>query len=168
MGDQPKGKHEDVMGRKHNHTICLDWDGTCVEAKWPDMGDWLPGAIRNIKRFQKQGWKVIIFSARLNPYDPYTSQERPKAEVYKETMQVREKLDSAGLRTVEIWNLPGKPGASVYIDDKAERYHGRPGSWDALGDKVILRLGGELPVLPEFNYNVTRTYLSKRKKKRNG
>lgn len=148
---KPRSVFIDVRGGKRIHQIVVDWDGTCVEAKWPEMGDWMPGAIDAIKRFHSAGCKVVIFSARLNPYDPWTSMERDKAEVQTHTLAVRRKLDDAGLHFVDIWTLAGKPGGSVYIDDRAERYNGGAKSWDKLVERVLMRLDIEDPELPHFN-----------------
>lgn len=138
----------DVKGNQRRHTVCLDLDGTLVENRWPELGAWMPGAKEAILTFHKAGIKLVVFSARLNPYDPWTSQPRDKAEVAIAKQGVRRLLDDAGFHFVDIWSSPGKPGASVYIDDRAERYHGRPGSWKALTQKVMLRLGMEDPETP--------------------
>ena len=125
-------------------TVCLDWDGTCVENKWPDMGDWMPGAVEAIERLHHSGLKLIVFSARLSPINPFLGTDRPPIEVMVETDRVRGMLDEAGLYYVDIWTSAGKPGAFVYVDDRAERYHGRPGSWAKLAEKIILRAGQDI------------------------
>lgn len=142
------------MGRKQRHTIVLDWDGTLVEAKWPQMGDWMPGAIAALLTMHEAGLHLLVFSARLSPYDPFTFQKREKAEVQTQYLGVRNKLDEAGLTFVDIWQLEGKPGGTVYVDDRGERYHGRPGSWRALTDKILSRCGMDLPECPEFDQTV--------------
>jgi len=144
----------DVMGRSHRHTIVLDWDGTCVEAKWPEMGDWMPGATAALRTMHEAGLKLLVFSARLNPYDPFTMMRREPAEVQAKYLEVRHKLDEAGLTFVDIWKLEGKPGGTVYVDDRAERYHGRPGSWKALAEKILLRCGKEISETPVFDQDV--------------
>jgi hypothetical protein len=137
------------------HTVVHDWDGTLVTNRWPEMGDWQPGAIRAVKRLHAAGLHQVVFSARLSPYDPFTSMRRDPAHVEAEAQKMRAKLDAAGLTYVEIWRKEGKPGASVYTDDKAERYHGRPGSWDRLADKILMRLGKEPAEFPAFDQSLT-------------
>jgi hypothetical protein len=133
------------------HTIVLDLDGTLVENHWPDLGDWMPGAIEEIGRLHATGkFHFKLFSARLSPYTPW-GVPREEYLVAAELRAVRDKLDSAGLTFVDIWRLPGKPGGDVYVDDKAERYHGRPGSWKALADKLITRFTDLDPEFPPFN-----------------
>ncbi len=137
------------------HTICHDWDGCLAENVWPRMGDWNHGAVDACFNLHNAGLAQIINSARLSPYDPYTSQERDPSFVASEYQQMRAMLDTAGLTFVDIWRKPGKPGASVYIDDKAERYHGRPGSWKALTHKILTRLDVDEALFPRFDQEVT-------------
>lgn len=137
-------------------TIILDWDGTMVENRWPGMGDWMPGAVEAVRRLHATGkFHFKVFSARLSPFDPFTFQERDPAVVAAEVQRVRDMLDTAGLTYVDIWQSPGKPGGDVYVDDKAERYHGRPGSWKALTDKLIVRFTDLDPDFPVFEQEVT-------------
>lgn len=133
------------------HIVVIDWDGTLVENKWPSMGDWMPGAIEAVKRFHAAGMKVIVFSARLSPYW-FDGSERPTAEVEEAIAQVRAKLDEAGLHYVHIWTRPGKPPLSVFIDDKAERYHGTSNSWRRLTEKVLVRLGQEEALYQDWDW----------------
>lgn len=138
----------------NRHTIVLDFDGTLVPNSWPDRPtEFMPGAIEAVRRFHQAGFRQILFSARLSPYDP-AGLPRPAHIVATEVAYVRDLLDRFGLTYVDIWTLPGKPGGSVYIDDKAERYGGRPGSWDKLAEKVLTRLNAEEPDFPAFDMEV--------------
>lgn len=139
------------MAKRKRHIIVIDWDGTLVENHWPDMGDWLPGAIEAVKRFHRAGYKVMVFSARLSPYW-LDGSDRPTADVAKSIQEVRDKLDAADLPYVGIWTKPGKPPLSVLIDDKAERYHGTNGAWRKLTEKVLLRLGAEEPLYEDVEW----------------
>ena len=132
------------MARKR-HIIAIDLDGTLIENAWPGMGDWLPGSIEAIKRFQKAGYAVVVFTIRISPFwlDGTT---RADDDVRADIQAVRDKLDAAGLQSVSIWTKPGKPPFSVLIDDKAERYHGTAGAWRKLTEKILLRLGAENPL----------------------
>lgn len=66
---------------------------------------------------------------------------RPPAHVQIEKNKIREMLDDQNLYSVELWDKCWKPGAFGYVDDKAIRYAGRPGSWKALLPKLILMAG---------------------------
>ena len=61
---------------------------------------------------------------------------------------IRDMLDAAGLTFTDIWTGPGKPTGFVYIDDRAERYHGRTGSWKAMTRKILMRAEQEDPKFP--------------------
>jgi hypothetical protein len=120
------------------HTLAVDWDGTCVPSNWPDQPrEWMPGAVEALKEFATYA-RVFIWSARINDWDPWTFED---IDPQDEVDYIRSMLDEAGLQEVEIWRHRGKPTASVYIDDKAERYHQRPGSWKAMRLKVAARCG---------------------------
>lgn len=136
------------------HTIVLDWDGTLVEGAWPGHGDWMPGAIEACLNLHHAGLKLLVFSARLSPWDPFTFQARDPAFVATEYQIVRAKLDEAGLTFVDIWRKEGKPGGTVYVDDRAERYYARPGSWKALTLKLLMRCGVEEALFPAFDQEV--------------
>lgn len=155
MTGQPKA-FTDVTGMTRRHTICIDIDGTLVENKWPLLGDWMPGAVEAVQTFHKAGCKVIVFSARLNPFDPWTGAQRDPTLVWQAKQEVRQKLDDAGLHYVDIYDIEGKPGASVYIDDRAERYHGGTRSWKKLTEKVLMRLDLYEAELPEFDIDAAR------------
>lgn len=150
------GVHPVILaeGGKRKHHVVVDLDGTLVEQKWPELGELLPGAREAMLRLHRAGAKLVLFSARLNPYDPWTSQARDPGIVQAEYLKVRNLLDASGLSFIDIWRLPGKPGGTVYIDDRAEKYHGRPGSWKTLADKILMKLNLVEAEFPEFNQEV--------------
>lgn len=134
------------------HTVVLDFDGTLVPAVWPGRPtEFMPGAVDACRKMHAAGFSLLVASARLNPYDPHTSRRRPDAVVRSELEWMRDMLDEAGLTFVRIWTLEGKASGSVYVDDKAVRYTGRPGSWKAVTEKVFALLGAEEPAFPEFD-----------------
>ena len=139
-----------VVGDTPVHQAVIDWDGTAVPAMWPEQPtEFMPGFVRNMRKLHEAGWKIVIFSARLSPYDPWTSRRRDPAVVAAEFQYVRDMLDRHGLTFVDIWRKDGKPGGTVYVDDKAERYNGTNRSWDRLTEKIMLRAGD--PMFPAFD-----------------
>lgn len=131
------------------HTAVIDWDGTAVPSMWPERAMvFMPGFVKNMKRLNKAGIRLVIFSARLSPWDPWTGARRDTGFVFEETQYIRDMLDRHGLGFIDIWTKEGKPGGSVYVDDKAERYGGRAKSWDRVTDKILARLGKEDAVFP--------------------
>ena len=141
-----------VEGDTPVHTDIIDWDGTAVPAVWPGFAtEFNPGFVRNMIRLHNAGRKIIICSARLSPYDPWTSMRRDPGHVATEIQMMRAMLDNAGLTFVDIWTKEGKPGGSTYVDDKAERYHGCARCWDKVVDKILARAEQEDAVFPAFN-----------------
>lgn len=149
------------MARKHRvegdtptKVAIVDWDGTLVPAAWPERPtEFMPGAVEAMFALHRAGWHLTVFSARLSPWDPWTSQRRPPEHTAGEVQYVRDMLDSRGLTFIDIWTREGKPGGDLYIDDKAERYNGRKGSWAALTDKILTRYTDE-PIFPKFDQEV--------------
>lgn len=124
----------------------VDWDGVCTEAKWPEWGDWLPGAVEALKRLRELG-EVRISSARLNPYKFGLDgrERRSPFEVGEDIQKMRDILDSAGLVDVKIHTTTGKPSGTYYIDDRAIEFKG---SWDDVIERVEIDLAQTRPSLP--------------------
>lgn len=111
--------------------FAVDWDGTCVEAVWPELGDWLPGAVDGLRRLDAIG-KVVIHTCRVAPWEFDARSEwrlwRDPRETQSEIDGVRRMLDEQGLGHIEVWTRDFKPPALVYIDDRGYRFDG---DWDA-------------------------------------
>lgn len=138
-----------VEGDTKVHTAVIDWDGTAVPSMWPERAmEFMPGFVKSMNRLHKAGIRAVISSARLSPWDPWTGLRRDPGFVAEEYQYVRDMLDRAGLGYIDIWMKEGKPGGSVYVDDKAERYGGRAKSWDRVTDRILMRLGKEDPHFP--------------------
>lgn len=126
------------MGKR----IVVDLDGTLVDEKWPELGDFLPGAVEAMQTFHNLGHTITVDSCRLNPHKMFSRELRDPEELEAEIQRLRDKLDSAGLSFVYIWTKHGKPHADIYIDNKGERFpNSGPNSWRRLTEKVLVRLG---------------------------
>ncbi len=44
--------------------ICVDFDGTIVDHRYPEIGDPVPHAIKWLKKFNQQGVDLILFTMR--------------------------------------------------------------------------------------------------------
>jgi hypothetical protein len=135
------------------HTVVVDWDGTAVKNTWPDKtAEWMPGFLQAVRRWHNAGLAITIHSSRFNPHNPYTMKQDDywKAEAKANALFIRQALDEAGLSFIGVWDKPGKPTGSVYVDDKAERYGGHVNSWRGVCDKVLLRLGNEDAAFPDY------------------
>ena len=44
--------------------ICIDFDGTIVDHRFPDIGEPVPGAIEWMKEWQQEGARLILFTMR--------------------------------------------------------------------------------------------------------
>ena len=96
--------------------IGLDFDGTVVDHRYPDIGEPVPGAIKWLKRLQQSGARIILFTMRSNNSD--TGNLLGEAVKY---------LEKNGIRLYGInknpdqdeWTSSPKVYANVYIDDSA-------------------------------------------------
>jgi len=111
--------------------VILDFDGTIVDFKYPDIGDLKPGAKEVIQQLKDMGYIIKIFSCRtsteLNP------------ELYKRVkhkMGMIEFLDKHEIPYDEIITDSNKPIATFYIDDRAIEYNN---DWNEVIDKIKKR-----------------------------
>ena len=99
------------MGRDNSMIIAVDFDGTCVEHEYPEVGMDVEGAVDVLKALRANGHRIILF-----------------------TMRSGSKLDAATRwfkeRKIELWGINENPEqkewtsspkvfADLYIDDSA-------------------------------------------------
>lgn len=131
--------------RRRKPTVCVDWDGTCVELAWPAMGDWLPGAIDAL-RLLAEDYTITVHSCRMAAVQP-SGDPRRMEDIARQWGLIREKLDAADLQEVRIHPAgAGKPHAVMYVDDRAHRLATRRSrqSWMGVVEKLRLRAGAEV------------------------
>ena len=96
--------------------ICVDFDGTIVDHRYPEIGPEAPGAIQWLKRLQSHGAKLILFTMR--------SDKGPAGPTLSDAVHF---LESRGITLYGInknpdqhtWTESPKAYADVYIDDAA-------------------------------------------------
>lgn len=121
--------------------IALDLDGTLVEKKWPEIGEWLPGAREGVRELLDAGHHCYLYSARLSAYHPSGDPKDP-ATLLAQRAAVRQLLDEAGLEEVDIYE-GNKPFWHLLIDDRAMRFPGRRNSWKRIVPAILGRVGSE-------------------------
>ena len=93
--------------------IGLDFDGTVVDHRYPEIGEPVPGAIKCLKRFQRSGARIILFTMRSNSCDTGYLTEAVRY------------LEKNGIRLFGVnrnpdqdeWTTSPKAYAHIYIDD---------------------------------------------------
>ena len=112
--------------------IAVDFDGTLVEERWPELGDWLPGAVDALKKLALAYDEVVIFSCRLARMD--TDEFTPRNNM-DQIIAMNDMLEQANIpKNVILWTKDYKPAAEFYVDDKAVRFNG---DWDVTTAAVI-------------------------------
>lgn len=62
--DSSMSEKKDFFRDRKCLRIAIDFDGTIVEHKYPDIGDFLPYALEVLYRLKAAGHKIIIWTAR--------------------------------------------------------------------------------------------------------
>jgi hypothetical protein len=114
------------MNQNHPTTIAIDFDGTCVKHKFPDIGDSI-GAEEILRELVKAGHKLILFTMRsdvLTPVSPDGSIINKSGNYLTEAVRWFKERDIPlyGINanpTQSKWTHSPKAYAELYIDDAA-------------------------------------------------
>jgi hypothetical protein len=133
-----------------NLIIAVDFDGTIVEHRYPEVGKPVPGAIRWMKEFRRAGAKLILWTMRSPDRVDGTDPLRDAVEYCRkqgvEFFGVNENPEQRD------WTSSPKAYAHVYIDGAAfgcplresPRAGARPYvDWDAVGPAVLRMIVGD-------------------------
>jgi len=91
--------------------IAVDFDGTCVDHRYPDVGPSSPGAVVTLQRLVKDGHRLVLFTMRSGKEldDAVAWFKSNRIELYG--VQRNPDQDS--------WTTSPKAYAQLYIDDAA-------------------------------------------------
>ena len=108
---------------QHGKFICVDFDGTIVDNRFPNIGTESPGAFLWLLKFQELGAKIILFTMRSDePTD--MSGNLLNRLVLTEAVEY---IQSNGINLYGInenpsqasWTSSPKAHGDIYIDDLA-------------------------------------------------
>lgn len=136
--------------------VAIDFDGTIVDHRFPEIGGEVPGAFAAMKEFQKAGAQLILWTMRSDMRSTGVSDEGHKAD----RDYLGEAVEFCRERGVEFWGVNQSPGqeswstspkqyAHIYIDDAALgcplRENPRMGGksfvdWSIVGPKVMEKI----------------------------
>jgi len=96
--------------------VCIDFDGTIVDHRYPEIGEEAPQAIYWLKRLQDQGARLILFTMR--------SDTTAGGPVLSEAVDF---LQSNGINLYgvnrnpdqHVWTESPKAYGDIYVDDAA-------------------------------------------------
>lgn len=95
--------------------VAIDFDGTIVEDKFPEIGDPIPGAFETLQRMQDKGIRLVLWTCRKGKYLKdavgFCSKNGIEFDAVNDNA-------SSGFRP-----LP-KIVADIYIDDRANSFGG--------------------------------------------
>lgn len=96
--------------------ICVDFDGTLVDHRYPEIGEPVPGAINWLKKLQRHGAKIILFTMR--------SDTEVAGPLLREAVDY---LTKNGVKLYGVnrnpdqdrWTSSPKAYGDIYVDDSA-------------------------------------------------
>jgi hypothetical protein len=125
--------------------ICIDFDGTVVDHRFPDIGPPAPGALEWLERFQQAGAKLILFTMRSD--GGKHGDTLGAAVKYLEDQGI--KLYGVNKNPTQVhWTSSPKAYGQIYIDDSAfgcplvqpDGFQRPCVDWDIVGPGVLAKL----------------------------
>jgi hypothetical protein len=109
--------------------ICIDFDGTCVEHKYPKIGKDI-GAIPWLLKFQEAGAKLILYTMRDKEH---------LEEAVKWFKDNKIELYGVNRNPTQFWTTSNKCYGNLYIDDAAFGCPLKDGyvDWKKIGPEVL-------------------------------
>jgi len=96
--------------------ICVDFDGTLVDHRYPEIGKPVPEAMKWLKNFQSYGARIILYTMRSDSdkYGPILTQAVSYVKAGGITLYgINHNPDQ------DDWTKSPKAYADLYIDDSA-------------------------------------------------
>lgn len=98
-----------------NVYICVDFDGTCVDHRFPDIGPDAPYAVQTLRDLADNGYKLILWTMRSNMCNSNT---------------LKDAVEWFNVRNINLYAVNHNPDqhvfsdspkvfANIYIDDAA-------------------------------------------------
>ncbi len=96
--------------------ICVDFDGTIVDHCFPEIGKPVPGAVKWLKRLNKYGAKLILFTMRSDSTLFKTALSDARRYLQEQEIEFYAVNENP---TQKSWTVSPKVHAHVYVDDSA-------------------------------------------------
>lgn len=121
--------------------IAVDFDGTCVDHRYPDVGADVPGAVESLREMVEAGASLILWTMRSG--EPLQDAVRWFERHNIPLLGVNENP------TQKAWTTSPKQYAHIYIDDAAfgcplrdlPRMGSRPAvDWSIVGPAIVAKL----------------------------
>jgi len=126
------------MNSKKRIPVCVDFDGTCVEHTFPDVGRDVPHAVETMQRLIAEGFDIILFTMRSGEY------LNAAVSWFEEHDIVLHGINKNP--TQESWTKSPKAFGNYYVDDAAVGVpliypkNARPYvDWLMVWDEIMLR-----------------------------
>ena len=126
-----------ILRKMVGNNIAIDLDGTLAQMSPPSMwgdlkhfGPVIPGAAQAMKDLKKLGYRIIIYTARINGEN---------CPVKKVKGYVEKWLKDNDIVYDQVWDQMGKPASSFIIDDRAIEFTDWPSALEKVINKKIFK-----------------------------
>lgn len=123
-------------------TICVDFDGTIVEHRFPEIGPIYPGAKEALQKLSEK-YTIVISSCRasalfrkLNPESAIPDQHPPDGRDYVKEMEDFLVKNEIPFDRIDRGD-EGKVVAVAYIDDRAVHFNPRERPWPVIAEAIL-------------------------------
>ena len=125
--------------------ICIDFDGTVVDHRFPEIGPPVPFALEWMRKFQEAGTKLILFTMRSD--SGKSGDSLTSAVCYLEENGI--KLFGVNRNPTQVhWTSSPRAYGQLYIDDAAfgcplihpDGFHRPCVDWEIVGPGVMEKL----------------------------
>jgi hypothetical protein len=99
--------------------ICVDFDGTLCDHRFPDIGGEVPGAFHWLKQFQAAGAKLILWTMRSDLRNPADDGKGPTPGAKADRDYLTAAVEWCRERGVEFWGVNQNPPAATLSDSRA-------------------------------------------------
>ena len=122
--------------------ICVDFDGTIVDHRFPEVGPPVPGALEWMIKWQQAGAKLILFTMRSDGIRDSMALSRAVAYLKDNGIE----LYGINKNPSQVhWTSSPKAYGKVYVDDAAfgcplihpEDFHRPCVNWEIVGPGVL-------------------------------
>ncbi len=121
--------------------ICVDFDGTVVDHQFPEIGKPVPGAIKWMKKFNKYGARLILWTMRSDSRLFQTALSDAKKYLAAEGVELYAVNENPLQKS---WTDSPKVHGNIYIDDSAfgcplifpKGFHRPCVDWEAVGPEL--------------------------------
>jgi len=121
------------LSQMHDKVVAVDFDETIAsKAEYPEIGKPIKGVQEALKRIQEAGYKIRIYTCRMNGHN---LEEEGEKGYQAHKKRIEDYLEKYEIPYDDIADSEeGKIFAEFYVDDKSVEFDG---SWEKVLKKIL-------------------------------